>query len=186
MANKQRNATVGDMIRSMAVILIPVLLLTWLLTSNPRDYPVAEVDWRPVLATTRAEVDWPVQAPENLPEGEGAWVPTRVSFVRAGQRSTGGEVSPRNHWRLGLLSPGKVYFEVNQGDDQLDDFVRSVTRDGRRVGDEPIQGKTWERWESQDGRTRSLVLREDPALTLVSADAEFIDLQQFTRTLRAS
>lgn len=185
MADK-RNATAGDLIRSMAVVLIPILLLTWLLTSNPEDYPVEAVDWRPVLETARAEMEWPVQAPEGLPEGENAWLPSRVSFVRQGERATGGEVSPRNQWRLGLLSPDKVYFEVNQGDDELDDLVRSVTRDGRRVGDEPIQGTSWERWESQDGRTRSLVLREDPTVTLVVADAEFIELQQFARTLQAS
>lgn len=186
MAYKRGRATAGDMVRSMAVVLLPILLLGWLLTNNLGDYPVERVEWRPVLEQARAEMDWPVQAPEGLPEGENGWLPSRVSFVRAGERATGGEVSPRNHWRVGCLSPDKVYFEVNQGDDQLEDLVRSVTRDGRQVGEEPIDGQTWERWESQDGRTRSLVLRADPTVTLVTADAEFTDLQQYARTLRAS
>lgn len=187
MADKQRKATAGDMIRSMAVIVIPILLITWLLTNNLGDYPVQKVDWRPVLEQARAEMAWPVQAPEGLPEdGPQAWVPTRVSFARAGETAPGGVASPRNQWRVGFLSPDKVYYEVNQGDDKLDMLVKDVTRDGHRVGDEPIQGRTWERWESVDGRTRALVLRDDVTATAVTADAEFTELQQFARTLQAS
>lgn len=186
MAYKRGRATAGDMVRSIAIVLLPIVLLGWLLTNNLSDYPVERVDWRPVLEQARAEMDWPVQAPEGLPEGERGWTASRVSFVRVGERAGDGEVSPRNHWRIGYLSPDRIYFEVNQGDAQLDDLVRSVTRDGRRVGEEPIEGQTWERWESQDRRTRSLVLRVEPTVTLVTADAEFIDLQQYARTLRAS
>lgn len=173
------------MIRSLAVILIPILLLTWLLTNNLNDHPVEKVDWRPVLETAQATVDWPVQAPVGLPEGEHGWVPNRVSFLKVGDRTIDGGVSPRNHWRLGYLSPDQIYYEINQGDGELEGFIWDVTRQGRRVGDEPIEGRTWERWQSSDGRTRSLVLREGPTATLVTADAEFIDLQQFARTLRA-
>ncbi|MDO5500727.1 MAG: DUF4245 domain-containing protein [Propionibacteriaceae bacterium] len=187
MADKQRKATAGDMLRSMAVIMIPVLLLVWLLTNNLEDYPVERVDWRPVLETARAEVDWPVQAPEGLPEeGDNSWMASRVSFVRAGENAPGGGTSPRNHWRVGFLSPDKIYYEVNQGDDRVDQLIRDVSREARRVGDETMEGQTWERWESTDKRTRSLVQREHPTVTIVTADAEFIDLQQFARTLQGS
>lgn len=186
MADKQRSATAWDMIRSLAVIIIPVGLIMWLLTNNLGDYPVQKVDWRPVLQQARDAVEWPVQAPEGLPEeGAAAWVPTRVSFQRPGETGTGGAPSPRNHWRVGFLSPNEVYYEVNQGDDQLPLFVRDITRDGHRVGDETISGVTWERWESADGRTRTLLLRQDPTVTMVTADAPFIELQQFAHTLRA-
>ncbi|WP_432558983.1 DUF4245 domain-containing protein [Granulicoccus sp. GXG6511] len=187
MADKQRKATAADMLRSLAVIMIPILLLTWLLTNNLDDYPVERVDWRPVADVARAEVDWPLWAPEGLPEeGRDPWVPSRVSWLRTGDATVGGGASPRNHWRLGYLSPDKMYYEINQGDDRLDQFVREVTREGTRVGAEPIEGREWERWESRDGRTQSLVLRDEHTATLVTSDAEFIDLQQFARTLRAS
>lgn len=186
-ADKQRKASGADMLRSMALIIIPIALIMWLLTNNLNDYPVDRVEWRPVLEEARETMDWPVQAPEGLPEsGENAWVPSRVSFWTSGETTTGGQASPRNHWRVGFLSPAGVYVEVNQGDDRLDEFIRDVSRDGRRVGEEPIAGKIWERWQSADGRTKSLVLRQDPTVTVVTADAEFTDLQQFARTLEAA
>lgn len=187
MADKQRQASALDMVRSMAIIIIPVALIMWLLTNNLDDYPVERVDWRPVLAEARASVAWPVEAPEGLPEEGGyAWTPTRVSFLKVGDTMTGGGGSPRNHWRVGFLSPDKVYFEVNQGDDQLDTFVREVTRDGRNVGQLDVAGRAWETWESADGRTRSLVLRADPTVTLVTADTGFPQLGDFAQTLKIS
>lgn len=187
MANQQRKASAADMLRSLALIIIPIALIMWLLTNNLDDYPVDRADWRPALEEARETVDWPVQAPEGLPEvGQNAWVPSRVSFWTNGETTTGGQASPRNHWRVGFLSPAEVYFEVNQGDDRLDEFIRDVSRDGRRVGEEPIEGKIWERWQSADGRTKSLVLRQEPTVTVVTADAEFTDLQQFARTLQAA
>lgn len=171
----------------MAVIIIPVALIMWLLTNNLDDYPVERVEWRPVLADARVAVDWPVEAPEGLPEEGGyAWTPTRVSFLKVGDTMTGGGSSPRNHWRVGFLSPDKVYVELNQGDEQLDVFVREVTREGRRIGDQQVEGRTWETWESADGRTRSLVLRADPTVTLVTADTGFEQLGGFAQTLKAS
>lgn len=185
MANKQRRNSVGDMVRAMAIILVPILLITWLLTNNLGDYPVEKVDWQPVLERARDDADWPVAAPVGLPEeGRQAWVPTRVSWVKAGARATGGDPSPRNHWRVGMLSPGDIYFEVNQADGDPALFVAEVTRDGEKVGEEAINGRPWERWESADGRTRSLLLRSDPTVTLVTADEEFSALQQFARTLQ--
>jgi len=186
-ADKQRKATAWDMIRSLAVIMIPILLLTWLLTNNLDDYPVERVDWRPVAENARADVEWPVWAPEGLPEeGRDPWMPSQVRWLRPGDPTVGGGSSPRHHWRLGYISPDQIYYEINQGDDALEQFVRDVTREGRRVGEEPIEGREWERWESHDGRTRSLVLRDDPTVTMVTADAAFTDLQQFARTLQAS
>ncbi|WP_425309996.1 DUF4245 domain-containing protein [Ammonicoccus fulvus] len=189
MADKQRRASALDMVRSMAIIIIPVALIMWLLTNNLDDYPVEEVDWRPVLAEARSTVDWPVEAPEGLPEEGGyAWTASRASFLKVGDIMTGGGGSPRNHWRVGFLSPDKerVYFEVNQGDDQLETFVREITREGRQVGEQDVAGRVWETWESLDGRTRSLVLRADPTVTLVTADTGFPQLGEFAQTLKAS
>lgn len=184
MADKQRRATAGDMIRSMAIILIPILLITWLLTNNLKDYPVEKVDWQPVLERARAESAWPIMAPVGLPtDGPAAWTPTRVNWAQAGGRWPTGPAD-RNRWRVGFLSPDKVYFEVNQADGDPVLYIADITREGTKVGEETLGGRTWERWESADKRTRSLILRSDPTVTLVTADAGFTDLQQFARTLQ--
>ena len=174
------------MIRSMLIVLVPIMALIWLLTDDLRDYPYESVEWRPTLQTVRDAVDWPVQAPQGLPEGDNGWVPTRVSFIPVGDPVLDGSGSLRNHWRVGFLSPGEIYYEINQADDALQQFVQDVTRDGRQVGEEPVGDQMWERWESADGRTRTLVLREGPTVTMVTADVEFVDLQQFAHTLQAS
>lgn len=181
---QQRQTTAGDMVKSVALVIIPILLITWLLSNNLGDYPVEEVEWRPVLAQAREEAEWPVFAPEGLPEeGRQAWVPTRVSWVETGGAATGGP-SVRNHWRVGFLSPDEVYYEVNQGDGEPVLFVADVTREGRLVGEETVAGRSWERWESADGRTRTLLLRADPTVVMVTADDGFTELQQFAHTLQ--
>ena len=69
MARANRMATPGDMIRSLAVILIPLVIITVLFTDLPDDKPVTEVDWQPVLAVARRDAPFPVLAPTNLPAG---------------------------------------------------------------------------------------------------------------------
>ncbi|NNG18350.1 DUF4245 domain-containing protein [Naumannella sp. ID2617S] len=183
MANNQARASAGDMIRSLAVIMIPILLLTWLLTSRPKDYEVKPVDWRPVLAQARAEAGWPVLAPVGLPEtGGAAWVANVASWVRLGQGTAAGP-APRNQWQLGLLNSDKVHYAVTQGDGRTDDLVKEKTREGHQVGEDQLLGRTWQRLESPDGRTRALVHRTEQVTTVVSADTDFNSLLQFAGTL---
>ena len=59
------------MIRSLALILIPLVVITIIFTNVPADHPVKEVDWKPVLAKARKEAPFEVLAPANLPEGGG-------------------------------------------------------------------------------------------------------------------
>ncbi len=184
MANNQARATAGDMVRSLAVIMIPILLITWLLTSEPKDYEVKPVDWKPLLATARAEAGWPVLAPSGLPDsGANAWIANTASWTRTGQATDGGP-SPRNQWELGLLSPDKVHYALTQADGVTTDLVAQKSRDGKPLGgDATINGRPWQQLESPDGRTRTLVQRGEKSTAIVSADTDFLTLQQFAQTL---
>lgn len=183
MANNQARATAGDMVRSLAVIMIPILLITWLLTSQPKDYPVKPVDWKPLLATARAEAGWPVLAPQGLPEtGDEAWIANVASWTRTGQGTAAGP-APRNEWQLGLLSPDRLHYSITQADGNTTDLVAQKSRDGKPIGEQPINGRTWQQLESPDGRTRSLVHRDERSTAIVSADTDFLNLQQFAQTL---
>ena len=121
MARPKKPATPGDMIRSLLVILVPVLIITFLFTRLPQDHPVKEVDWRPVLTTARGQAPYPVLAPVNLPAG---WRATRVTWVKAGDPYLNGQASPRNYWQLDLLTPDNDFIGLSQGDQQIDDMVR--------------------------------------------------------------
>ena len=53
------------MIRSLAVILIPLVIITVLFTDLPNDHPVTEVDWTPVLTTAREQAPVPGAGPDQ-------------------------------------------------------------------------------------------------------------------------
>ena len=125
------------MIRSLAVILIPLVVITIIFTNTPDDHPVKEVDWKPVLATAQAEAPFEVLAPANLPEG---WRATRVNWVPQGQPYLNGEASPRNLWQIGFLSPDDVYIDLNQGDARPQETGRSAVPGGYARRNERCRG----------------------------------------------
>ena len=180
MARANRMATPGDLVRSLAVILVPLVIITVLFTDLPDDKPVDEVDWRPILAVARREAPFPVLAPTNLPEG---WRATQAEWVETGDPFRDGEPSVRNQWSLGFLTPNNVFVGLDQGDRQPENLVQEQSRDGRPDGQSTVNGQAWERLASPDGRTRSLVRREPAVTTIVSGDLGYDALEAYTATL---
>jgi hypothetical protein len=182
-ARTTRQATAGDMVRSLALLLIPLAVIAIIFTNVPRDYPVKEVDWKPTLATARAEAPFEVLAPANLPAG---WRATRVTWVPQGKPYLNGEASPRNLWQIGFLSPDDFYIDLNQGDARPEEMVDQQSRSGTPDGSSVVAGQTWQRLISPDGRTRSLVLHGPKATTIVSADLPYQALEAYAATLSSS
>ena len=178
-----KDATAGDMIRSLAVIIVPLLLITFFFTRNLDDHPVTVVDYQPILAQARAEAPYPVLAPVNLPA---SWRPTQASWVKTGELTPDGQPSPRNSWVLGFLDPSNTYISIYQGDADTDDMVSSATRQGVPDGSSTVGGQTWQRMVSHDGRTRSLVLVTPKVTTVVAGDVEYEALEAYVGTLRSS
>lgn len=183
MARANRMATPGDMIRSLAVILIPLVVIAVLFTDLPKDKPVAEVDWRSVLTVARRDAPFPVLAPTNLPEG---WRATQAEWVRTGEPYRGGQPSVRNLWSLGFLTPEQIFVGLDQGDGPPDDLVAEQTRNGTGDGRSTVSGRTWERRLSPDGRTRSLVRTEPKVTSIVSGDLPYEALEAYAATLAPS
>lgn len=182
-ARNKKPATTGDMIRSLLVILVPVVLITVFFTRDLGDYPVQQVDWRPTLAQAREEAPYPVLAPEGLPP---TWRPTSVEWVAQGQPYLNGEASARNLWRLGFLDPHDVFIAVNQGDLRPEDFLSDATRDGSMDGESAVGSRVWTRYVSPDERTRSLVLVRPEVTTVVVGDTSYQALEAFAGTLTTS
>lgn len=176
--------TIRDMFLSLAVIILPILLLTWLYTNNLPDYPVQAVDPAPVVAQAREEAPFPIYAPAGLPIGEGGWTVTQASWVpRGGQARAGAGVSGTDEWLWGGLDQSKIYYAVNQSDDEPRTVIQRVSRDGSQDGTSTVAGRQWERWRSPDGRTRVLVLREDAYTLTVTADAPYEGLEALASSL---
>jgi hypothetical protein len=171
------------MVRSLLVILVPILIISFVFTRLPDDHPVEEVDWRPVLTRARAEAPYPVVAPTGLPA---QWRPTRVTWVKQGAPYLNGQASVRNFWELGFLNPDDIYVAVSQGDLQADDFVKDQSREGAADGESRVAGGTWRRLVSSDDRTRSLVLTQPQVTTVVSGDVPYEALEAYATTLSAT
>lgn len=171
------------MIRSLAVILLPVLLISLVFTRNLDDAPVTVVDWRPVLTKARAESRYPVLAPTNLPP---EWRATQVSWVKAGDPFLNGAPAVRNTWQLGFLAPDGTFIGLNQGDLKAAEFVQDQSRSGLPDGQSEVAGKSWARLVTEDERTRSLVLTEPKVTTVVVGDTSYAALESYAATLRTS
>lgn len=183
MARNKKPASAGDMVRTLAVILIPVVLITVFFSRNLGDYPVQVVDWKPVLAQARQQAPYPVSAPEGLPD---TWRATQVTWVPKGQPHLNDQASVRNLWQLGYLDPHDVFISVNQGDELPEQFVSDLTRDGVVDGKSPVGDETWVRYVSPDERTRALVRSTSAVTTVVVGDTSYEALEAFASTLTTS
>ena len=177
--NARRNSTVLHMLVAMAVLFIPVILITQLFTRNPEP-PVTPVDWQPVAQQAASDAEYEVLAPTNLPEG---WIATRARYTPLGQPVLGGDPAVGDTFQLGFLTPERSYIALDQRDIAPDQFVGEVTRSGSPEGESDALGRTWERRVSEDGRTRSLVSRGEDAVTIVSGDLPYEALDAFATTL---
>jgi hypothetical protein len=182
-AQANRLASPGDMVRSLAVILIPLVILIVMFTNLPDDRPVTEVDWRPVLATARRDAPFPVLAPTNLPDG---WRATQAGWTKVGEPARNGQPSVRNLWQLGFLNPDNVFIGLDQGDMAADDLVDEQTRAGTADGESLVNGQVWQRLRSPDGRTRSLVRRDPKVTSIIAGDLPYAALEAYGATLSTS
>ena len=168
------------MVISMAVILVPVVLIAWLFTNNP-DPVVEPVDVAPVLAMAEEESPYPILRAVNLP---GEWVPNRVAWAADGERWLTGNPAVGNSWQLGYLAPNGIYVAVQQRDRAVETFISDVTQEGRRQQEvTDSMGRTWEHWVSDDERTRSLVWRDGDMVAVVAGNTDFEQLDAFASSL---
>lgn len=179
MARRARNQTVIHMIVAMLVLLVPVLVIMALFTRTPEP-PVQAVDYKPVAQQAAREATYPVLVPQNLPEG---WTPTRARWTPKGKTGVGADPVPGDTWQLGFLSPSQTYVALDQRDVAPEMFVNDVSRDGKPDGESTVAGKRWQRYLSNDKRTRSIVDRAGDQVAIVSGDVPYEALEAFASTL---
>ncbi len=168
------------MVISMAVIMIPLLLIAWIFTSDPEP-TVEPVDVAPVLAQAEENAPYPIMRPTDLPD---EWVPTRVAWAADGDRWITNDPAVGNSWQLGYLAPNGIYVAVQQRDRGVESFVSDVTLDGRREPEvSEVAGRTWEHWISRDERSRSLVWRDGEMVAVVTGDTDYDQLNVFAGAL---
>lgn len=179
MARTRPNPPIIHLIVAMAVIMLPALLAVVWFTRIPPP-PVNVVDPAPVVSQAATQAPYAVAVPKNLPDG---WVCTRARWTPQGQPGVGGTPSQGNVFALGYLTPQQMYVAVDQTDADPASFVADVTRKGSQEGTSVVNGTSWTRYRSSDGRTRALVLKESDHVTVVTADLGYDALDAFAATL---
>ncbi len=169
------------MILSLLVIMVPLAVITLLLTRGPAQTPVQTVDWKPVAAQAARQAPYQIVAPVELPAG---WRATRVSWTKIDQPGPTGDLSVRNWWRLGVLTDQNIYIELDQGDKRPREFVDGITRQASPDGSSRIDGRAWTRMVTDDNRTRALVRSTATVTTVVSGDTDYGQLATFVGLLQ--
>ena len=170
------------MVRSLAVILVPVVLITWFFTRSLGAPPVHTVDWKPVLAQARAEAGFPIYAPASL----SGYRVNKASWAKRGQAGPTGTPVTADQWELGALNPDSIYVEIDEQNRPDAGFVSDNTRKGAADGQSNVSGMTWMRLVSSDDRTRSLVHTSGTVTVLVSGDLSYAALDSFAGMLTTS
>ncbi|MBC7633482.1 DUF4245 domain-containing protein [Aeromicrobium sp.] len=165
------NPSMGDILRSMAVIALIVLAIYGigkLFTTSPGDQTRA-VDYVQTVEQARPSAGFALLAPAALPAG---WKATSARFDPAA-------------WHLGVLTDDKDYIGLEQVTLSVD---RAVTRfaDGSTAGGTAdIAGSTWTVRNGPRGRL-TLVRHEGELTTLINATAPRAVVESYVASLSTS
>lgn len=132
--------------------------------------PVRPVDYRETVDFARAEADFPLLAPETLPDG---WRATSARFNRQTKR-----------WHLGVLTDADRYVGLEQARSPLEKMVETYV-DPAAVRGRPVSvdGEPWTTW-TDDGGDSALARSDDGVTVLVVGTAGEDELVDYTASLR--
>ncbi len=166
--------TVGDMVRSLAVVLGFVAIIL-VITLRPHPDPIKRVEVAPVLAVARAQAGFPV-----LIAGAGTtgFVPTSVRWEPTDA------TKPDPVWHIGYVTPEEQYVEISESATASERFIPEQTAKGAPLDPVVIDGTTWQRFESES--RKSLVRVEPKLTTVVAGTLDWAGLQSVAAGLSAS
>lgn len=168
---RYQRSTAG-MIGAMIVALLAVgafVGFRGLIRTQP-DVQVPAVDYQQAREYGQDQVDFPLAAPESLPDG---WRATSVRVVPQPPR-----------WHVGLLTDEDRYVGLEQSRGSVAKMVETYV-DQEAVEGEPVQvaGETWQTWTDEGGDT-ALTRVEDDVTTLVVGTPGLEVLVDFVESLR--
>jgi len=172
-APRQRGRqTVGDMVRSMSLVLVVVAVVVLLTLRDDPTQTIHRVDFTEQLQSAREVAPYDVAAPVGLGD--------RWKATSARSDNAGGVVT----WHLGLVTPAEHYAAVEQSDGPMTAFVDSFVAGATKSGFVTISGARWQRLDGGQPEDRALVLRGKGVTTMVTGGATFGELQTLASALR--
>ncbi|MFT3969519.1 MAG: DUF4245 domain-containing protein [Micropruina sp.] len=179
MAARRPSPTVPQMLVAVAALIIPVVLI-YLWFSRIPEPEARAVNWQSVVAEARAEAPYPVVAPTALPD---TWTAVRARWTPLGQPGLNQQPAIGNTLQLGFLTPDRIYIGLDQRDTDPQGLIRAAGRGGAADGESELNGETWQRYVSDDDRTRALVRSSPGSTVVVSGDLPYEALEAFATTL---
>jgi hypothetical protein len=177
MARRRGTETIGDMVRSMAVVLIPVAFVAGLVgLLRPSSETVRDVEWQPALELARDAADYVLVGPESVPQG---WTATRVAYETGTSSSDG-------VWRMSFVTADGTYVGLVQRAGDVDSVVQRELGDVEPDGSSTVEGQRWDRYlEQQEADPdRALVLARDDSVVIILGSGDYSELEEFASWLR--
>ncbi len=177
MAGRRRGfETVGDMVRSLGLVLIAVVVLV-LITLRPNGKEIRTVDYRPTLAQARVGAPYALVAPDGL---QGQWRATSAYFDPPARSGVPGVTA----WHVGFVTPAGAYAAFEQANGSPGDLLRSVLDQPQQEAATSGSG-AWQRWTDSSGGRRALVRTTGAVTVVVDGSASWAELEQLATALRA-
>lgn len=188
--------TVGDMVRSMALVMVVVavmILLTFRLSAQD---PVQTVELDVRAAQARQSAPYDVLVPVGLGarwRAVSAEVGTGGAEGDAGApgAADGGAAAPvlasgETTWRIGWVTPEDDFAALYQSDGDSDDVLERFAPGARPAGETVIAGERWTTLlgVGEDEGERTLLRVADGVTTIVTGTASPAELESLAAALR--
>jgi len=162
----------AGMVGAMVVLVAVIVGFVVFRDANREDAAtsVEEVDYQEPASFARDQLDFPVLAPRELPDG---WIATSVRYA-------GGDAPS---WHLGMLTDDRRYVGIEQEKKPSPDMVEEFVDENASRGDDmSIGGTTWQTW-SDDEDDVALVRQTDAVTTVVVGAVTEETLADFVEAL---
>jgi hypothetical protein len=167
--NERRRFGVGDMVRSLAVVLLFVGFLV-LVTHRDHGDGVRTVPWRAIAAQAPA----PLKAPADLPDGSRATSARLTSSTRKGLH-------------VGTLTRSGRYVGLEESATTAAAYLSGLLPKAKTVGKQSIGDVTWTRRQSTDDEghvTRALTRTDQGVTFIVVGTGTWAELTAFVTAAR--
>lgn len=170
-SNRGLRQNVGDMLRSMAVVLVVVgaiMLVTW----RPQPDPVRAVPIEPTAAVASAQADFPLVIVDPVHAG------TVTSVRWQSTEASDAELV----WHVGYVTESGDYLQLSQSLADSENYLAEQTYNAEPLTDDSnlpgavqkLEGEGWIPWVGGD--RRALVRSNDGSTTVVSGTANWAEL----------
>lgn len=170
--NARMRQTVGDMVRSLAVVL-GVIGLIMLLTWRPNPDPVREVDPLPQFSLASGQADFTVVVPQvqGLRATSVRWEPTQYS-------------QEEPVWHVGYVTVGDEFLKITQSATTSEKFLNNELLGANAEGEKSISNESWMVFEGPN--LRALVNVTPEVTTVVSGTVTLPELEAAVESLTTS